>query len=101
MARILKQDAKRLMADVAEEYVFRCRDGSIFRNMQELGEALSSMTDDTYAFHANTDNNDFNNWVRDVIKDDKLARDLYKSVDRSQASRRVAERIVFLKEKLA
>ena len=44
MAETLKQEAKRLLADVPEEYVFRCCDGQILRNMKEFGDALNTMT---------------------------------------------------------
>ena len=100
MARILKEDAGRLMANVPEEYVFRCHDGGILRSIQELGEAIGSMTDETYTFHANTDNNDFSNWVRDIIHDDKLARDLAKSQSRFQATNMVTKRVAFLQNRL-
>ena len=96
MAETLKQEAKRLLADVPEEYVFRCCDGQILRNMKELGDALKTMTDGTYVFHANTEKNDFTNWVRDVIKDDMLAKDLQKATNQAQADKLVANRMVVL-----
>ncbi len=101
MARISRQDAERLLANVPEEYVFWCRDGRILRNMKELGEALDSMTDETFAYHSNEEKKDFSNWVRDIIGDEKLARDLGKSPSRTQAAKSVAERVAFLSRKLA
>jgi len=100
MARILRQDAERLLGDVTEEYAFRCCDGGIFRNMQELGVALNNMTDEAFACHSNESKSDFSNWVADVVKDEKLARDLRKSVDRVQAAKSVEKRIAFLQSKL-
>jgi hypothetical protein len=52
------------LADVPEDYVFRCCDGQILRNMKEFGDALNTMTHETYVFHANTMKNDFANWAR-------------------------------------
>jgi len=101
MAEKLKQEAKRILADVPEEYVFRCCDGKILRNMKEFGDALSAMTHETYVFHANTEKNDFTNWVRDVIKDDILAKDLQKATNRTQAAKLVASRIAILSKRLA
>ena len=75
MARISKQDTKRLLANVPEEYVFRCCDGRILRSMREIEDAFIDMTDETFAFHSTEDNSDFSNWVRDVIRDEKLAED--------------------------
>jgi hypothetical protein len=101
MARILKQDAERLLANVPEEHVFRCFDGRTFRSMGELSEAFTSMSEETFSFHANPDNNDFSSWVRDIIKDEKLARDLAKSITSTQAAKSVAARLAFLQSKLA
>jgi hypothetical protein len=101
MRRILRQDAERLLANVPEEYVFWCCDGQVLKNMKELGEALTSMADETFAYHSNEEKKDFSNWVRDIIRDEKLARDLQKSLNRTQAAKRVAERVAFLSSKLA
>jgi len=101
MPRILRQDAERLLAKVPEEHVFRCCDGRVLRDMKELGEALTSMTDETFAYHSNEEKKDFSNWVRDVMGDEKLARDLAKSLSRTQAAKRAAERVAFLSSKLA
>jgi len=100
MPRILRQDAERLLAKVPEEYVFRCCDGRVVRDMKQLGEALTSMTDETFAYHSNEEKKDFGNWVKDVIGDEKLARDLGKSPNQTQAAKRVAERVGFLSGKL-
>ena len=101
MPRILRQDAERLLANVPEEYVFRCCDSRILRNMKELGETFASMTGETFAHHSNEERNDFSNWVRDIIRDEKLARDIWKSLNRTQAAKNVARRMAFLSSKLA
>lgn len=101
MAKPLKQDPKRLLAKVPEEYVFRCCDGRVLRDMKELGEALTSMTEETFAYHSNEEKKDFSNWVKDIIGDEKLARDLRMSLNRTQAAKRVAERVAFLSGKLS
>jgi hypothetical protein len=96
-----RQDAERRLAKVPDEHVFRCCDGCIMRDMQELGEAFVAMTDETFTFHSNSERKDFRNWVRDIIGDEKLARDLGKSLNQTQAANRVAERIAFLSSKLS
>lgn len=100
MPRILRQDAERLLAKVPDQYVFWCCDGRILRDMKELGEALDTMTDETFAYHSNEQKKDFSNWVRDIIGDGKLARELAQSVSRTQAAKKVAERVAFLSAKL-
>jgi len=96
----LKYDAQKLLAIVPEEYVFRCHDGRILKNMKELGEALAVMADETFAYHSNSEKKDFSNWVRDVIGDEKLAKDLENALDRNQAARIVASRIDILTKAL-
>ena len=100
MAKMSKQDAERLRGNVPEEYVFRCCDGCVLGNMSELGDAFDSMSDETFAFHVSPVKNDFSNWVRDIIKDEKLALDLSKARSRMQAAKRVTERLAFLQNKL-
>ena len=100
MAKFQKLDAGKLLGDVPDVYVFRCCDGSIFRNMKELREGLESMSDRTFVFHANAGKNDFSNWVGDVITDEKLARDLLKARNRSQAVKRVVARVSSLSARL-
>jgi hypothetical protein len=68
--------------------------------MKELCEGLESMSDETFVFHVNADKNDFSNWVRDVITDEKLARDLSKTRNRSQAVQRVVARVRSLSARL-
>lgn len=100
MARILKQDAERMLADVSQGREFRCSDGRMLRNMVDLEKGLQTMTDETFSYHSNADKTDFSNWVDDVIGDEKLARDLRKSPDRIVAAKNVASRIAFLDSKL-
>ncbi len=100
MAEAPKQGAKKFLADVPEENVFRCHDSCVMRNMKELGDALKTMTDETYAFHANTEKNDFVNWVKDIIKDERLAKDLQKASNRAQAAKVVGDRVSALSRRL-
>jgi hypothetical protein len=100
MAKYQKLDAGKLLADVPDEYVFRCCDGSIYRNMKELRDGLEGISDETFAFHSNAEKNDFGNWVKDIIKDEKLGRDLVKSQNKVQATRSVAARVSSLSARL-
>jgi hypothetical protein len=96
----LMQDTHKFLSRVPEEQVFWCHDGRIFRNMEEFGEALATMSDETFAYHLNAEKKDFSNWVRDVIGDTKLANDLENVLDRSQAAGIVASRIAYLRRGL-
>ncbi len=59
------------------------------------------MSDESYAFHANMERNDFTNWVKDIIKDERLANDLQKAPNWAQAAKIVTNRTDALSSKLA
>ena len=101
MAKTLKEQAQKLLAKVPDEYVFRCQDGRILRDMNELAEALATMTDETFVYHSNVEKKDFSNWVRDIIGDEKLAKDLEKVESRAQAAKQAATRVATITRRLA
>jgi len=100
MAGTLKEQAQKLLAKVPDEYVFRCQDGRVLRDMKEMAEALATMTDETFAYHSNAEKRDFSRWVRDIIGDEKLAKDLRKATDRAQATKQATTRVATLTKRL-
>ena len=94
-----EEQTDKLLAKVPEESIFRCHDGRTFRDMKDLAEGLAAMSDDTFAYHVNSEKNDFSKWVRDVIRDEKLASDLAKATNRTQAARYVTARLAVLTSK--
>ena len=95
-----REQAEKLLAKVTEEYIFWCQDGRIFKDMKDLAEGLAAMSDDTFAYHTNVERNDFSQWVKDIINDDKLASNLAMSISRAEAAGYVAARLNFLTSKL-
>ena len=100
MVRMTSEQARRFLQNVSEEHIFYCSDSRVARSLEDLRDALASMADETFAYHCNPEKSDFSNWVADTIKDEKLSRDLRKSVNRAQAARSVQNRIAFLNSKL-
>jgi hypothetical protein len=103
MAKIIKismEEANRRLGDVPDEKRFWCQDGKVVKNLKELEEALGGMGDETFHYHAGEGRNDFSNWVRDVVGDNKLANDLSRAKSRIQAGKAVAQRVSFLESKL-
>ncbi len=78
------------LQDVPPQHVFWVNNGPLLRNIYELRDELKSMRDETYSYHVNREKNDFSSWARDIIGDEKLARDLRKSRGREEASERIA-----------
>jgi len=100
IAKISKDEAKRRLGDVPDEKRFWCHDGTVIKNLKELRKAFDAMSDETFEYHLGGGRNDFSKWVREVVGDDKLAKDIGETKSRMQASRIVAQRISFLESKL-
>jgi len=100
MVKTTKSVAEERLGDVPQEKQFWCHDGRYLKNLQELDVALGEMTEDTFRYHSNEVKSDFSDWVRDVIGDEKLSRDLQKSATQAQAAKSVADRITWLKSKI-
>ena len=100
MPSILKQETQKVVLDnVPSEYVFYLHDGGTLDNLTDLADALYDMSDDVYSYHVNESKNDFSNWVRDIIKDERLAGDLNKAASKNQAAKIVADRLAALKKR--
>ncbi len=79
----------KLLANVPSDNIFWVSDGRILKNLQELSDALETMTDDTYNYHVTKEKNDFANWVKDVMGGRKLAGELAKAKNRLDALKKV------------
>ncbi len=86
------------LRDAPPDKVFWCSDGRVMKNLDELVVALQDMTEETFRYHADGQKNDFSNWVRDVIGDDTLAKDLAQSTTSVRAARKVQARLARLKK---
>ena len=99
MVKITRTVAEERLADVPQVKWFWCSDGRELKSLPELETALKEMSEETFRYHSKETKSDFSNWVRDVIGDEKLARDLRKSTTQTQAAKSVADRIAWLKGK--
>ncbi len=59
--------------NVTEEKAFYVNDGRKVKNVFELAEAVSTMKEKTFKFHVNKNKNDFSEWIRHVVGEEKLA----------------------------
>lgn len=88
------------LGDVPAEYVFYLNDGRILHNLIELRDAFDSMSEELYAYHVNSEKNDFCNWINDVIHDIKLGKELKKVKKREAAGKKISHRVSFLQGKI-
>lgn len=100
MAVRTKQDAEKVLSDIEGDKRFYCSDGCILSNLQQLAECLAHINDYSYGYHVSSERNDFSNWVRDVLGDDKLARDISRAQNPVEAAEIVQARLNWLQEKV-
>jgi len=77
---------------------FTLIDGQVIKNLSELANFLRIMPDEVFGYHVNFQKNDFSDWIRDVIKEDKLANDIAKSESKQDMARLIETRISKIKE---
>lgn len=93
-----KYDAERFLNDAPEEYKFWVNDGTTITNIEQLAEALKNMDHETFRYHSNQEKTDFSNWIRNIIGDEKLAKELTKNKNKETAHKKVKERVALLKK---
>lgn len=96
---VTKDEARKYLSDVAPEQCFWVNNGPILKNLDELANAMPDINDDTFYNHVNSEKNDFSNWIRDVIGDQALAKDLLSSQDKHSALRKIKNRLNSLRKR--
>ena len=87
-----------VLDDVPVSDAFWTCSGVLLHNLRELVTYLGGCNEHDYAYHVNTDldKNDFAVWIRDVIHDEVLARNLSNALPKDQYLARVNERLADL-----
>jgi hypothetical protein len=55
---------------------FYFKDGKIASSLKDLFYVINDISDDTFYHHVSAERNDFSNWIRDVLKENSLAKDI-------------------------
>lgn len=69
------------------------------KNLKEFGEGLGTISDEVFAYHCGGEKNDLSRWVREVIGDVELARELDKVKNQAEAAAIVRERVAVLESR--
>ena len=96
---VTKEEAAKYLCNAAPEHCFWGNNGPILKNGEELADALESISEDAYRYHANKDKNDFSKWISEVIGDSRLANDLLSSKNKGSALNKIRARLNSLKKK--
>ena len=68
--------------DVHPDQVFKIKSGTVVRNLYDLSNELSLMSEETFKAHVNLKKNEFKDWIFYVVHDVKLANALSAIKDR-------------------
>lgn len=70
---------KKPLVMVSGESCFWVNNGPALQNMQDLRDALRTMSEDQFLYHTGMGRNDFSAWTLNVLGDKKCAADLLKA----------------------
>ena len=85
--------AKGILAKVPFHVSFWLCTNENLRSLADVFEALQKASDDVFRYHVNRDKNDFEVWIRDIIKDKDLAREIARVKTRETLIRKISERV--------
>ena len=74
--------------------------GQAFRTLSDMEVAMGEVGEGTLRHRAGGTRNDFSNWVRDVIGDEKLSRDIQNSNFPDKQQKAVTSRIAWLRSRI-
>ncbi|MBI2144405.1 hypothetical protein HYU17_04630 [Candidatus Woesearchaeota archaeon] len=89
--------ARGILAKVPAHVSFWLCTNENLRSLVELSEALAMATDDVFRYHVNRDKNDFEAWIREIVKDKDLAREIARVKTKETLIRKISERTDELK----
>lgn len=93
MRRLNEKEAKKILAKVPLDVSFWLCTNHYLRGLRELSTALESISDDTFRYHVNRDKNDFEVWIRQIVKDKELSREISRIKTKETLVRKVSERV--------
>jgi len=79
-----KAEKKNILKDANSDSYFFVNNGTVLKNVLDLSKQLDNMADGVFEHHVNEMRNDFSNWIKDVFKEDKLAKELLKTTDKDK-----------------
>jgi hypothetical protein len=71
-----KEIKKEIKKNIKPETYFILKSGGVIKSLEELAMNMDTISYEDFAHHVNDVRNDFANWIRDVIKEEKLAEEL-------------------------
>jgi purine-binding chemotaxis protein CheW len=85
--------------DVHHEYHFISHEGKPIKNVHELLTYVKDLDKETFGEFVNEEKNDFYNWIKYVVKDDKLADQIQHVTSKKDVTKELRDRILHVKLK--
>src|SRR3989338_9389363 len=85
--------AESILAKVPFQVSFWLCSSDLLRSLSALFAALQKADDEVFRYHVNRDKNDFEVWIREVIKDKDLAREIARVKTKETLVRKITERV--------
>lgn len=82
-----------ILKDVPSHHYFLARNGVTIKNLQELKTAIEQMDDASFKHHVNEEKNDFSEWIKNIIKDEKLAKNILSTFSKEKMMQIIEKRI--------
>jgi hypothetical protein len=94
-------EARRILLNVPVPVSFWLCTNQNLRSLTVLASALDKVDDDIFRYHVNRDRNDFEAWIRDIVKDKDLAREIARVKTKETLIRKILERVAALQKIVA
>lgn len=85
------------LKDVHEDFHFIDHEGKPIKNVHELLKYIASLDQETFKIYVNEEKNDFYNWIKHIIKDDKLADNIQHIKNKNDVTKEIMNRILEIK----
>lgn len=85
---------KKDLVQASQANAFYCHNGQVFFNLKDLLDGLKNMGEEACGFHLNKSKNDFRLWIRDVLKDKRLARDIRWSIKKETIAEKIEKHLL-------
>ncbi len=98
MKRIIPySEARRVLMRVPAPVSFWLCTNENLRSLSDLASALEEADNDVFRYHVSRDRNDFEAWIRDIVKDKELAREIARVKTKETLIRKINERVEALR----
>jgi hypothetical protein len=82
----------------SEQFFYTC-DEAALKSAKEMLDWMRTTSQESFECHINSEKNDFVGWVKEILKDNILAKKLEKTEDREKIIEEVEKRIEFKNKK--